>query len=90
MGLTAAVTEWEGAMTDNTHRAERPMEEMHAALERSLIAEYLRSRGHTLESVAKLPQEQQEPILRSAAASATLKLSEIESRAKFVDDLGHG
>ena len=76
-------------MTDNT-RSERPMEEMHAALERSLIVEYLRSRGHTLESVGRLPPDQQVALLRSAATSATLQLSEMESRARFVDDLGHG
>lgn len=74
-------------MPERPDHVGRPMEDRHAALERSLIAEYLGTVGHTLESVAALPSDQRIALLRSAAAAATLKLSEIESRAKFLEEI---
>ena len=60
----------------------------HADLERALFEEYLRSHGHTWESVAALPAPRQNEVLRAAAAYASFKLSEIESRAQFVESIG--
>lgn len=60
----------------------------HAELERALFEEYLRGHGYTWESVAALPAPRQNEVLREAAAYASFKLSEIESRAHFVESIG--
>ena len=59
----------------------------HTALERTLIEEYLASRGHTLRSIDDLPAGEREPMLRAATAAATLKLAEIEARAHLLERL---
>ena len=59
----------------------------HGPLEYALIDEFLADRGHTLQSVDKLPAPERRELLRRAASYATLRLAEIESRAHFVDDL---
>ena len=59
----------------------------HGPLERALIDEFLSKHGHTLQSVDNLTGAQRRDLLRRAAAYATLRLAEIESRAHFVDDL---
>jgi hypothetical protein len=64
-----------------------PVEDPHAGLERALIAEYLGDRGLTLHSIEALPAEQQRELLRVAAAYATLKLSEIEARSRYVNEI---
>jgi len=56
-------------------------------LEYALIDEFLAERGHTLQSVDKLPPPERRELLRRAASYATLRLTEIEWRAHFVDDL---
>lgn len=65
----------------------RPLEDRQAALERSLIAEFLESRGHTRQSVATLPEAETERLLKAAAEHASLRLAEIESRAHYVDGI---
>jgi hypothetical protein len=64
-----------------------PVEDPHAALERALIAEFLDSMGQTQLSIEALPPDQQRALLRVAAAYATLKLSEIEARARYVNEI---
>lgn len=64
-----------------------PVEDPHAALERALIAELLGDRGHTLRSLDELPREQQRDVLRYAATYATLRLSDIEARARYVNEI---
>ena len=61
--------------------------EPYAMLERALIDEYLAKRGYTLRSVDRLPSADREALLRGAAAFATLKLAEIESRAHLVNEI---
>jgi hypothetical protein len=63
------------------------MEEIHAALERALIDEFLRSVGHTQCSLQRLPMNQQTTLFRAASTFATLKLAEFESRARLVHDI---
>jgi len=58
-----------------------------AALESALIDEFLAERGCTLRALEMLPPARRVELLRAAAANATLKLAEIESRAHFVEDL---
>lgn len=67
--------------------AGKPIGDPHAALERALIAEFLAERGQTLTSLAALPEDEQQALLRAAASYATLRLSEIEARARFVGEL---
>ena len=64
-----------------------PRRDQTAELERSLIAEYLEQRGHTLHSVNELPDSERHAILRDASLYASMRLSEVESRAHFVDEL---
>lgn len=64
--------------------AERCSEELpESALERSLIREYLREKGYSLEDLHKLPPELAKSLMREACQFAALKLAEVESRAKF-------
>jgi hypothetical protein len=59
----------------------------HGPLECALIDEFLADRGHTLQSVGRLPLSERRELLRRAASYATLRLAEIEARAHFVDGL---
>ena len=68
--------------------ARKPLDEPHAGLERALIAEFLAERGHTLTSLAALPADEQQALLRAATSYATLRLSVIEARARFVEEIG--
>jgi len=56
-------------------------------LECALMDEFLAERGHTLQSVGRLPVPERRELLRSAASYATLRLAEIEARAHYVGDL---
>ena len=62
-------------------------EEIHALLERCLIEKYLKSKGHTRESLKRLPDDEAHQMMRDASTYASGKLSEIEIRARFTDDL---
>ena len=70
-------------------RADVPLEEPQAALERALIDEYLRTRSHTLRTLHELPAEQVKSLLREASLYAATRLAEVEARASFVHDI-HG
>ena len=59
----------------------------HGPLERALMDAFLAERGHTLQSVAKLPLPERRDLLRGAASYATLRLAEIEARAHLIGDL---
>ena len=59
------------------------------ALELTLIEEYLKERGHTLQSARELPDPEGRALLAAAAAYATLHMTEIETRAHYLDVL-HG
>ena len=58
-----------------------------SALERKYIEEYLRSQGASLENLGKLTKDEQEHLMREASKYASLKLAEVESRAKFREDI---
>lgn len=60
-----------------------------AQMERTLMAEYLRARGHDWGSVRALPEAEARALLRDASLHASARLTEIESRAHLVSDL-HG
>ncbi|UCD98306.1 MAG: hypothetical protein JSV42_15325 [Chloroflexota bacterium] len=66
-----------------SHGAEGPQ----SALERKYILEYLQSKGVDLENLALMPKEEQQNLMREASQYASLKLAEVESRAKFRHDI---
>jgi hypothetical protein len=61
-----------------------PAEDPEAKLERALIEEYLRERGHTLRDVDVLSEESRRDLLRGASTYAAGRLAEIEARARYV------
>jgi len=60
-----------------------------SALERKYIQDYLQSKGVNLENLGDLPKDEQQHLMREACKYASLKLAEVESRAKFRHDI-HG
>jgi hypothetical protein len=56
-------------------------------LERAFMAEFLQDRGHTLESVQTLPPAQAHALLQEASVYASCRLTEVESRAHYVNDM---
>jgi hypothetical protein len=69
--------------TDNSS----PIEDPHAALERRFIDEFLESAGHTRRSAGKLGTEEVSTLLRAASEYASLRLAEIECRARYADEI---
>lgn len=68
---------------------ESVMQEPEAVLERMYIEEYLRQKGHTLQSVHALPKQEAERLMVEASTYASGRLAEVETRAHFVQDI-HG
>jgi len=64
-----------------------PAEDQNAQLEKSLIAEYLREKGYSLETLSELPAALAERLMKEASQYASLKLEEVESRARLVKEL---
>jgi hypothetical protein len=69
----------------DTNRLQPPL----GALERTLIDEFLRSRGLDQEAVGKLPEANRHALMAEASTYASSRLTEIESRSHFVHEL-HG
>jgi hypothetical protein len=63
------------------------MEDPNALLEKAIIEEYLRSRGLTPETLGHLPKRTRKKIMTEACRYASLKLTELEARAHFVDQV---
>jgi hypothetical protein len=59
-------------------------------LERALIVEYVRARGYDPLRLADLPEEERKALLKDASVHASLKLTEVESRSHFLDELHDG
>jgi hypothetical protein len=64
-----------------------PIEDRNAMLEKALIETYLQGKGYTLEDLKSLPEEVAENLMREASQYASLKLEEVESRARFIKEL---
>jgi hypothetical protein len=58
-------------------------------LERSLIEAFVRGRGYDPDDLAALAEADRHALLKSASVYASSKLSEVESRARFVHEI-HG
>lgn len=54
-----------------------------STLERKFIQEYLDSKGYKPEDLSGLPEDERERLMREACQYASLKLAEVESRARF-------
>jgi hypothetical protein len=59
------------------------VESPQSLLERTLIEEYLLNKGYLRSDLSRLPPGQAKNLLREACRFASLRLAEIESRAKF-------
>ncbi len=70
-------------------RAEVPLEDPQARLERALIDEFLSERGCDLSTVRTRPPGEQRALLIQASQYAAVHLAEIDARAAYVHDL-HG
>jgi hypothetical protein len=60
-----------------------------AQLERALIEEFLRTRGYDSQALADLPEQQRQMLLAEASVYASARLTEVESRSRFLHDI-HG
>ena len=58
-------------------------------LERALIEEFVRARGYDPLKLADLPEREREQLLKEASVHASARLTEVESRSHFVDEI-HG
>ncbi len=74
----------------STERADQPLQDPLAQLERSVIEEFLRSRGHDFTTLSQLPEEQANALLKEASLYASGKLTEVESRAHYIGELHSG
>lgn len=64
-----------------------PRPDQTAELEKALIAEFLEARGHTIHSMQALPDAERHELMREASLHASMRLTEVESRARYIDDL---
>ena len=71
--------------------AQRPdpsvIEDPNALLERALIEEYLNEQGYSLEKLKDLPKNVAQKLMIEATRFASLKLEEIEDRARFIGEI---
>lgn len=74
-------------MTTEPAKDAQPVEDRNALLEKSLIEEYLREKGYSLEALKNLPAELAEKLMKEASQYASLKMEEVESRAHFIKEL---
>jgi hypothetical protein len=71
--------------TTRTHSLEAPLSQ----LERSLIDEFIRARGHDPDKLGDLPAHARERLLSDASVYASGKLTEVEARSHFLDEIHH-
>jgi hypothetical protein len=65
----------------------RAMEDPEGQLEKALIEEFLRARGHDLNTLHALPEAEAKRVLTEASVYAAGKLAEVEARAHFVHEI---
>lgn len=73
-----------------------PMEAPESSLERMYIEAYLQRKGYTLHShelilhsIGALPTGEAKRLMTEASAYASIKLTEVETRAHFIEEI-HG
>jgi hypothetical protein len=67
----------------------RPMKDPEGQLEKSLINEFIRMRGHEPDALESLSEGERTHLLAEASVYAAGKLAEIEARAHFVHEIHH-
>lgn len=70
-------------------RAEQPIEDPMAPLERALIDQYLQERGASRSTLHLRPPDERRTLLVQAAQYAAVRLAEIDARAAYVHEI-HG
>lgn len=74
-------------MTAKPNTDADPVEDRNAMLEKALIEAYLQGKGYTLEDLKSLPEDTAEKLMKEASQYASLKLEEVEARARFIKEL---
>jgi hypothetical protein len=64
-----------------------PLGDLHAKLERTLIDEYLRGRGHDPRTLRERDDPEAHLLLVEASTYAAGRLAEVEARAHYVHDI---
>lgn len=59
-------------------------------LEQGLIEEFVRGRGYDPVRLSELPDHEREKLLKEASVYASARLSEVESRSHFLDEIHDG
>jgi hypothetical protein len=67
-----------------------PMEDPLSHLERALIDEFLETHGYDRARLKALPEQQASLILAQASTYAAGKLTEVECRAHYVNEIHRG
>jgi hypothetical protein len=65
----------------------QPVEDPNAVLEKALMEEYLKEQGYSLEKLKELPKALAEKLMKEASQYASLKMEDVEARARFVEEL---
>ena len=74
-------------MTAKPIEKTEPIEDRNAFLEKALIKEYLQSKGYLLEDIKTLPKDVAAKLMREASQYASLKMEEVQARARFIEEL---
>ena len=80
---------WQGTIIA-VRNSMSPLEATLGQLEHALIEEFVRARGYDPLRLADLPEEDRITLLKEASIYASGKLTEMESREHFLDELHHG
>jgi len=64
-----------------------PIADPAALMERSLIDEFLQAHGTSFATLHTLPASHAESLLKEASRYASARLTEVESRARFVESI---
>jgi hypothetical protein len=73
-----------------TKQPDEPVaEDPHARMEKAFIDEYLKSQGYDRHRLHELPEALAKQLMTEASQYASGKLTEVEARAHFVDEV-HG
>lgn len=59
-----------------------------SALEKKYILEYLNSQGYCPQDLADMPREDARRLMTEASFYASLRLAEVEAKAKFLQKIG--
>lgn len=69
---------------------DRPrIDDPHADLERTLISEYLKARGHDAAALRARDDGEAHRLLAEASTHAASRLAELEARAHYIQEIRH-